>query len=66
ELSLAQVDDLIAKGIISGGMVPKVEACRKALKAGVKKVRMVNGKDPRTIVSDVMQEGVRHGTVITE
>ena len=47
-------------------MVPKVEACRKALKAGVSKVRMVNGKDKRTIVSDVMQEGVRHGTVITE
>ena len=66
ELTLKQVDELIEKGIISGGMVPKVEACRKALKAGVSKVRMVNGKDPRTIVSDVMQENVRHGTVITE
>ena len=66
ELTLAEVDRLIADGTISGGMVPKVEACRKALKAGVSKVRMVNGKDKRTIVSDVMQEGVRHGTVITE
>ena len=64
-LTLAQVDDLIAKGIISGGMVPKVEACRKALNAGVAKVRMVNGKDPRSIVSDVMKS-VDHGTVITK
>ena len=64
-LTLAEVDDLIAKGIISGGMVPKVEACRKALDAGVAKVRMVNGKDPRSIVSDVMKS-VDHGTVITK
>ena len=66
ELTLAQVDELISTGVISGGMVPKVEACRKALKAGVAKVRMVNGKDQRSIVSDVMQEGIRHGTVIKE
>ena len=64
-LTLAQVDELIAKGIISGGMVPKVEACRKALDAGVAKVRMVNGKDPRSIVSDVMRS-VEHGTIITK
>ena len=65
-LSLAEVDDLIASGVISGGMVPKVEACRKALLAGVTKVRMVNGKDEKSIVSDVMQEGIEHGTVITK
>ncbi len=65
-LTLAQVDELIADGTISGGMVPKVEACRKALMAGVSKVRMVNGKDKESIVSDVMQEGIEHGTVITK
>ena len=64
-LTLAQVDELIAKGVISGGMIPKVEACRKALNAGVNKVRMVNGKDPRSIVSDVMKS-VEHGTIITK
>ena len=64
-LTLAQVDGLIADGTISGGMIPKVEACRKALEAGVSKVRMVNGKDPRSIVSDVMNS-VEHGTTITK
>ncbi|MDO5853061.1 MAG: acetylglutamate kinase [Thermoplasmata archaeon] len=64
ELSLARVDELIADGTISGGMIPKVEACRKALEAGAGAVRMVNGKDPRNIVSDIVR-GVPHGTLIT-
>lgn len=65
-LTLAQVDELIAKGIISGGMIPKVDACRRALEAGVEKVRMVNGRDEKSIVSDIMQEGIEHGTLITK
>lgn len=64
QLSIAEVDALIADGTISGGMIPKVEACKKALLAGVSTVRMVNGKDERSIVSDIMK-GVAHGTVIT-
>ena len=64
-LTLAEVDGLIADGTISGGMIPKVEACRKALLAGVSVVRMVNGKDPRSIITDI-KKGVPHGTVITK
>ena len=63
-LTLEEVDALIADGTISGGMIPKVEACRNALLAGVATVRMVNGKDPRSIITDV-KKGVPHGTVIT-
>ncbi|MFA5452086.1 MAG: acetylglutamate kinase [Candidatus Methanomethylophilaceae archaeon] len=64
-LTLTEVDKLIFDGVISGGMIPKVDACRNALNAGVAKVRMVNGKDPRSIVSDVMRS-VEHGTIITK
>lgn len=64
-LTLAEVDGLIADGTISGGMIPKVEACRKALEAGVSVVRMVNGRDPRNIVTDILR-GVPHGTIITK
>lgn len=64
-LTLAEVDSLIADGTISGGMIPKVEACRRALLAGVGTVRMVNGKDPRSIVTDIMKN-TPHGTVITK
>ncbi|MBQ7620959.1 MAG: acetylglutamate kinase [Candidatus Methanomethylophilaceae archaeon] len=66
KVTLKDIDDLIGKGVISGGMVPKVEACRKAILAGVSEVRMVNGTDPECIVADVMKEGSLRGTVITK
>ena len=63
EMTLSEVDELIKKGIISGGMIPKVEACREALSAGVEKVRMMNGKDDRIIISDITS-GSKEGTII--
>ena len=63
EMTLIEVDELIRKGIISGGMIPKVEACREALGAGVEKVRMMNGKDDRIIISDITS-GSKEGTII--
>ncbi|MCL2318218.1 MAG: acetylglutamate kinase [Methanomassiliicoccaceae archaeon] len=65
KLTLKKVDELISNGTISGGMIPKVDACRSALKAGVKTVRMVNGKDPKSILTDVMKN-IPHGTIITK
>ena len=64
KVTLKDIDDLIEKGVISGGMIPKVDACRKAILAGVSEVRMVNGTDPKCIVADVMKEGSLHGTII--
>ncbi len=64
KVTLKDIDDLIAKGVISGGMIPKVDACRKAILAGVQEVRMVNGTDPDCIVLDVMKEGSTLGTII--
>lgn len=64
-LNVKEIDGLTADGTISGGMVPKVDACRSALSAGVKAVRMVNGKDPHSILTDVMKN-VPHGTIITK
>ncbi|MDR0523458.1 MAG: acetylglutamate kinase [Candidatus Methanoplasma sp.] len=62
-LSLADADGMIADGTISGGMVPKVEACRDALAAGVARVRMVSGRDGGSMISDAIK-GARRGTVI--
>ncbi|MDR3282074.1 MAG: acetylglutamate kinase [Candidatus Methanoplasma sp.] len=61
-LTLDEVDGLIAAGVISGGMIPKVEACRDALNAGVGAVRMVDGKG-RNIITDALK-GMPQGTVI--
>ena len=64
-LTLGEVDALIENGTITGGMIPKVEACRKALDAGVEKVRMFNGKDKNIELSDIVK-GSDEGTVITK
>lgn len=64
EITLEEVDRLIADGTISGGMLPKVEACRKAVLAGAGAVRMVNGRGDGNIITDAM-EGIPCGTLIT-
>ncbi len=64
-LTLEEVDRLIAEGVITGGMIPKVEACRDALNAGVEVVRMVNGKDKACIVADIVKD-IPHGTIIVK
>lgn len=64
-LTVKEALALIKDGTISDGMIPKVEACINAIRAGALAVRMVNGKDPDKIVSDIMDENNK-GTVITE
>ncbi|MEM2839679.1 MAG: acetylglutamate kinase [Thermoplasmata archaeon] len=43
ELRASEIPILIEKGIITEGMLPKVEACLHALKSGVRTARIVNG-----------------------
>ncbi|NLK26070.1 MAG: acetylglutamate kinase [Euryarchaeota archaeon] len=63
-ISLDNLDELIDGGIITGGMIPKVEACRDALSHGVGAVHMLNGREPHSIVRKLMDaEGI--GTTIT-
>ncbi|MGI6472387.1 MAG: acetylglutamate kinase [Candidatus Methanomethylophilaceae archaeon] len=64
-LTVKEVYALIEDGTIHGGMIPKVEACVNAVRAGARAVRMVNGKDPNKILSDIT-DGRDKGTVITE
>ena len=42
-VSCAEVEDLIRQHKVSGGMVLKLEACKRALSAGVSQVRIVGG-----------------------
>lgn len=57
EASRAEVERMIEEGIIRDGMIPKVEGCLKALQAGVRSTRMVNGKDPQSILGDIIHGG---------
>jgi len=40
-LNTRQAEDLAANSVISGGMLPKLQACKKALKQGVGRVRIL-------------------------
>ena len=64
-LKLSDVAALKANGTISGGMLPKIEGCERAIQAGVKKVHLVDGRMPHSLVLEIFtREGV--GTEITE
>jgi len=54
----------IADGTISGGMIPKVECCLRALEDGVKKVHIINGRISHSVLLEIFtQEGI--GTEIS-
>jgi acetylglutamate kinase len=55
--------DLIASGVIDGGMVPKVEACFEALDAGASSALILDGRVPYSLL-DVFLKDTFKGTVI--
>lgn len=62
-LDLEQLTGLIESGAISGGMLPKLAACRAALLAGVPRVHIINGLVADTLLGEVFtNEGC--GTLI--
>ena len=55
-LSLAEVDDLIADGTISGGMIPKVGCATDALKGGVKSVHIIDGRIEHAVLLELLTD----------
>lgn len=65
ELTVSEAKTLQEQGIISGGMIPKVECCVDAIQAGVKHVVIMDGRVPHSILMELLtDEGA--GTMITE
>jgi acetylglutamate kinase len=63
-LKVDQVLELIDQGVISGGMVPKAMACVEAVKGGVEKAHIIDGRMPHSLLLELLtDEGV--GTEIT-
>lgn len=62
-IDLEDLTGLIESGVISGGMLPKVAACRIALHGGVRRVHIINGLKRDTLLAEVFtNEG--SGTLI--
>lgn len=53
EIHVDEVPGLIESGIISGGMIPKMKSCEKAVRSGVKKAVMIDGRIPHSILIEM-------------
>lgn len=64
-LTPTKVDELIAEGTISGGMIPKVQCALDAVRGGVKSAVIVDGRVPNATLLEIFtKEGV--GTLISK
>jgi acetylglutamate kinase len=52
-LDETQIKEMIDKGIITGAMFPKVEACLTALNAGVRKAHIIDGRIPHSLLLEI-------------
>jgi acetylglutamate kinase len=58
-----EIQNHIKSGKISGGMIPKVDCCLEAVKGGVKKAHIIDGRQPHSILLEMFtNEGI--GTMI--
>ena len=55
-VDLKGVEELKAEGIISGGMIPKVECCTNAIRAGVRKVFIIDGRVPHALLIETLTD----------
>ena len=53
---VSEIPELINDGIISGGMIPKIECCREAIRRGVKKVFIIDGRVPHSLLIEILTD----------
>ena len=64
-ITLEQAKTLYESGVISGGMIPKVDCCIEAINHGVKNVVIMDGRIPHSILMELLtDEGA--GTMVTK
>ena len=55
-LHLSEVEDLIERGIIGGGMLPKISGALKALKSGVRKTHIIDAALPHSLLLELFTD----------
>jgi acetylglutamate kinase len=64
EITINEANKLYEDGIVTGGMIPKVECCIDAIHKGVKNVVILDGRVPHSILMELLtNEGA--GTMVT-
>lgn len=65
KIDVNEAPALVQEGVISGGMIPKVECCIDAIKSGVRKVFIIDGRIPHSILIETLtNEGI--GTMFVD
>ena len=58
-VTIPEIAALKSEGVISGGMIPKVDCCVDAIERGVRKVFIINGTVPHSILIETLtDEGI--------
>ncbi len=55
-LTISEIEQLKQEGIISGGMIPKVDCCIEAIHKGVKNVVIMDGRVPHSILMELLTD----------
>ena len=53
EMTVTEAQELIDKGIIAGGMIPKIKNCMDAIRNGVSRVHILDGRIPHSILLEI-------------
>ena len=53
KIKISEVPDLIEKGIITGGMIPKIETCVNAIEKGVKSCHIIDGRKKHSLLLEI-------------
>ena len=56
EITISEARKLYDEGIISGGMIPKVDCCIEALEKGVENVIIMDGRVPHSILMEILTD----------
>ncbi len=65
EITISEAEKLYDEGVISGGMIPKVDCCIEAINKGVKNVIIMDGRVPHSILMELLtDEGA--GTMVSQ
>ena len=55
-LKVSEVPALIKEGVISGGMIPKVDCCVEAVRQGVERANIQDGRVPHSILVELLSD----------
>ena len=59
EVEISEIEGYKAHGVISGGMIPKIDCCVEAVRRGVKKTAIIDGRVPHSILIETLSnEGI--------